>query len=201
MILPHITPKLDLSGSVAIVGSSDNLLKARHGTTIDSFDHVLRFNRAPTKGFEEIAGSKTTLRIVSNHVFLSLPFQHWKEDDTFIKRLRNTKLILARDHYLAAQRNKCIDPSIELYTIRDSLDAYLQKHTKIHKLPTVGFMGIIIVVLAKIRPVIFGWATSIDEPRSHYYNKRLPTTGKYHKWESEIYEIGKLISNGQIEVR
>ena len=201
MILPHIVPKLDLSGSVAIVGSSAKLLKAKHGTDIDKFDHILRFNRAPTKDFEEVAGSRTTLRIVSNHVFLSRPFKRWKEDDIFVKRLRNTKLILARDPHLAAQRDKCIDSSIKLYTIQNSLDTYLQKHTKIQKLPTVGFMGIIITVLAGIRPVVFGWTTSTDESKSHYYNKRLSTTSEYHQWESEIYEIGQLIQNNQIEIR
>lgn len=198
MILSHITPELDIFGSVAIVGSSDKLLKIKHGTNIDSFNHVLRFNRAPTEGFEEHVGSKTTMRIVNGHVFMSRPFIRWEEDETFVKKLRNTKLILARDPHLISQRDKAIDPSIELYTIKNSLNAYFEPKVM---LPTVGLMGIILMVLSGIRPIVYGWSITIDEPMSHYFNKRSPTTSNYHKWELEISLINELINDNKIEIR
>ncbi|MCK5604184.1 glycosyltransferase family 29 protein [Candidatus Pacearchaeota archaeon] len=190
MILSHITPEFDISGSVVIVGSSAKLLKSKHGANIDSFDNVLRFNRAPTEGFEEHVGSKTTMRIVNGHVFTSRRFTRWKEDDTFVKKLRNTKLILARDTYLARRRNKFCDPSIELYTVSGRLNTSLYL--------TVGLMGIILIVLSGIRPVVYGWSTTIDEPMSHYFNKRSPLNNPSHKWDQEIMIINQLMLDNKI---
>ena len=39
------------------------------GKLIDDYNEVIRFNSAPTKGFESYVGSKTTLRIINNVVF------------------------------------------------------------------------------------------------------------------------------------
>ena len=50
----------------AIVFSSGNLLNEEYGEFIDSFDEVMRFNLAPTKGFEKYVGSKTTMRILGS---------------------------------------------------------------------------------------------------------------------------------------
>ena len=51
----------------AIVGSSGSLLEDRFGAQIDRHDIVLRFNNAPTKGFEPIVGSKTSVRLLNSH--------------------------------------------------------------------------------------------------------------------------------------
>ncbi|KAJ1133595.1 hypothetical protein NDU88_000077 [Pleurodeles waltl] len=42
------------------------MLGARKGQEIDSADCVLRMNQAPTRGFEEDVGSKSTVRVVSH---------------------------------------------------------------------------------------------------------------------------------------
>ncbi|XP_040045091.1 CMP-N-acetylneuraminate-beta-galactosamide-alpha-2,3-sialyltransferase 1 [Gasterosteus aculeatus] len=44
----------------AVVGNSGNLKGAQYGALIDSFDFVVRMNQAPTTGFEEDVGAKTT---------------------------------------------------------------------------------------------------------------------------------------------
>lgn len=49
--------------SCAVVGSSGALGKYKYGKLIDKFGTVFRFNRAPTIGYEDIVGSKTTFRI------------------------------------------------------------------------------------------------------------------------------------------
>eukprot|EP00243_Klebsormidium_subtile_P012901 TRINITY_DN8163_c0_g1_i1.p1 TRINITY_DN8163_c0_g1~~TRINITY_DN8163_c0_g1_i1.p1 ORF type:complete len:391 (+),score=35.35 TRINITY_DN8163_c0_g1_i1:61-1233(+) len=55
----------------AVVGNSGDLLDHAHGADIDGFDTVIRFNAAPTKGYEEHVGRKTTIRI------LNMDFLHW----------------------------------------------------------------------------------------------------------------------------
>ena len=48
----------------AVVGSSGVLLKYLSGQNIDEHNAVIRFDRDPTIGYEDYAGSKTTLRFV-----------------------------------------------------------------------------------------------------------------------------------------
>ena len=67
--VPFISPELFLRRRVAIVGASGNLLDSKFGAQIDSYDEVIRFNRSPTDGYEQDVGTKTTLRVVNNHVF------------------------------------------------------------------------------------------------------------------------------------
>lgn len=47
----------------AVIGSSGAVKGLQLGAEIDAHDAVIRFNEAPTKGYEKWVGSKTTLRI------------------------------------------------------------------------------------------------------------------------------------------
>ena len=77
--LLYTIPPIDISDKVCVVGSSGSLLDASLGSLIDSYDDVVRFNRAPTDGYEDIVGSKTTLRVVNSHVIQCFPGD-WKVD-------------------------------------------------------------------------------------------------------------------------
>ena len=61
--------------------SSSNLKDKEEGDFIDSFDEVVRFNRAPTKGWEKYVGSKTTVRVANNHVFSNVKHNVGGEED------------------------------------------------------------------------------------------------------------------------
>ena len=50
--------KLKLYGQIAIVGSSNKLSEQNYSSKIDSFDEVVRFNRAPVEGYESVVGSQ-----------------------------------------------------------------------------------------------------------------------------------------------
>ena len=50
--------------SCAVVGNSPLLLGQRAGPSIDSHDVVIRFNFAPTRGFEPDVGTKTSVRVM-----------------------------------------------------------------------------------------------------------------------------------------
>lgn len=63
---PDIPFELTLTcNSCALVSSSGMLLGNNAGSQIDSADCVFRLNSAPTLGFEEDVGSKTTVRVFS----------------------------------------------------------------------------------------------------------------------------------------
>ncbi|MEA3445676.1 MAG: glycosyltransferase family 29 protein [Bacteroidota bacterium] len=53
--------------SIAFVGNSSSVLSYENGKLIDSYDMVIRYNRAYTKGIEKNIGSKTTV-LISNDI-------------------------------------------------------------------------------------------------------------------------------------
>ncbi|KAK9824602.1 hypothetical protein WJX72_011642 [[Myrmecia] bisecta] len=62
--LPEEEPQLHFD-TCAVVGNSGQLWVEPAGLAIDAHDMVLRVNQAPTQGYEPIAGSKTTFRLLN----------------------------------------------------------------------------------------------------------------------------------------
>ncbi|CAL8114226.1 unnamed protein product [Orchesella dallaii] len=54
--------------SCAVIPNSAALDGAKHGIDIDSHDFILRFNNAPTQGFEDDVGALTSMRIINSQV-------------------------------------------------------------------------------------------------------------------------------------
>ncbi|XP_035695371.1 alpha-N-acetyl-neuraminyl-2,3-beta-galactosyl-1,3-N-acetyl-galactosaminide alpha-2,6-sialyltransferase-like [Branchiostoma floridae] len=77
---PHETMYAPLSGrgrgltcdTCALVSNSGQLLGGARGSDIDAADCVFRLNAAPTAGFEDDVGKRTTARIVSHKSLTSL---------------------------------------------------------------------------------------------------------------------------------
>ncbi|KAG5893484.1 hypothetical protein JTB14_010535 [Gonioctena quinquepunctata] len=64
--------------SCAIVASAGALRDSNLGLLIDSHDLVMRFNNAPTKGFEDDVGRKTTIRLLNSQVVTKQQFNFLK---------------------------------------------------------------------------------------------------------------------------
>ncbi|KAL7826123.1 hypothetical protein SRHO_G00338610 [Serrasalmus rhombeus] len=79
-------PLLKLHGTLyktcAVVSSAGAIHKSSLGKEIDSHDAVLRFNSAPTEGYENDVGKKTTIRIINSKV-MGEPEQNFKTSSLY----------------------------------------------------------------------------------------------------------------------
>jgi len=177
----NVTPDLFLKKNIAIVGSSSVLLDKELGGHIDSFDEVIRFNRAPTKSWEKHVGSKTTLRVTNNHVFANVKHnvggdencEDWKPEGqpkNFIKELKEQKiLLLNKDCSAWENKDEHIDSSCKAF-LGDYISSEFYGGVMS---PSVGYAFISLCIMNEIKPTLFGFGLSEESKKaSHYWEDK-----------------------------
>ena len=197
--IKNVTPSLFLKDNIAVIGSSSSLLGNNLGKIIDSFDEVVRFNRAPTGGWEKHVGSKTTLRVSNNHVFSNVKHNvsgdencdDWKpqgQPQNFIKDLKNQKiLLLNRDYSAWKEKEKHIDPSST---------AFLGNYLCVESFggtrsPSVGYAFISLCIMNGVKPTLFGFGLMEDDEKASHYWENKDKIISSHGYKIERENIGK----------
>ncbi|XP_070538918.1 beta-galactoside alpha-2,6-sialyltransferase 1-like [Ptychodera flava] len=172
----------------AVVFSSSFLKDSGFGDEIDSHDAVLRFNDAPTSGFERDVGSKTTIRMVNVHAFLkhseenyrnfknvtvviwrSGPYNGnlypWYSDevgsDTFSKYIAWKTLFPEHDVQILHPKS--------LWLLWDTLQYFTTGRLK-DKPPSSGFTGVVLMLRLCQKIDIYGYKRSFYRSECHYYD-------------------------------
>ena len=90
-ILKNFEEKNFTNKKILVIGNSNKCLDKKMGEKIDRFDFVVRFNAAPTSGYEEYVGTKTDIIACNELVFknkieeLSFDFNRKGIEKNFIK--------------------------------------------------------------------------------------------------------------------
>lgn len=210
-ICPFIEPELKISDKVAIVGSSANLLDTEYGDLIDSFDDVIRFNRAIVKGFEKYCGSKTTIRVCNWHVFGNITSQnneHQRAIVNFIKNEENCNILLMDKNVNNVFHDRNVHETSKKFSViknnsnhfrRNVINAKIVEDFGIDVLhPSIGLSSIYMCIMMGIKPTLFGFGIKEGSKTSHYWEKRPENPSHNLSKEREI--ILKLEEKGLIEV-
>jgi len=196
-----VSPQLQLSKSIAIIGSSSKILNDKKGNFIDTFAEVVRFNRSITKNYEINVGSKTTLRAVSNHVFDNVDISKkgfTNQPKKFVKKLRNSKILyIGPDVGPWERRKKNTHRSnklfkfdyLKLYEVKNVLGLDTDKNLQI------GTIVIGLCILSDIKPHIFGFDLN-NEKRTHYFESRPESSS--HDALAETDALRRLVNKGLI---
>ncbi|KAL7890581.1 hypothetical protein AOLI_G00000570 [Acnodon oligacanthus] len=110
-------PLLKLHGTpyktCAVVSSAGAILKSSLGKEIDSHDAVLRFNSAPTKGYENDVGKKTTIRIINSKV---MGEPEWNSNTSSL--YKNTTLVVWDPSPYSSDLHQWYrNPDFDLFTV------------------------------------------------------------------------------------
>tara|TARA_R110002020_G_scaffold142120_3_gene314153 strand:+ start:362 stop:982 length:621 start_codon:yes stop_codon:yes gene_type:complete len=203
-ILTNVLPELELDTNIAIIGSGGQLLNDKMGNEIDSFAEVVRFNRAPTEGFEKYVGSKTTLRIANNHVFENIPHgdadESWKDTGqptNFILDQRNQRIMLLNKHMEGwKHRDKHVHESCQKFLGDFNKSEF---YGDVYA-PTVGFAFIVLCLLDDITPTLFGFGIEEDSSSaSHYWEDKGKNTS--HKYGDERERLKEWATEGLLVIK
>ncbi|KAJ3584189.1 hypothetical protein NHX12_014685 [Muraenolepis orangiensis] len=174
----------------AVVMSAGAMLNSSLGAEIDSHDAVLRFNAAPTEGYEKDVGNKTTIRIMNSQI-LARPMFHFNSSSLY----RDGTLVWYEDPdfdfftpYVDRRRKRPDQPFYILHpaflwglwdVIQSNSEETIQPNP-----PSSGFIGIA-VMLALCRQVhVYEYIPSSRQTDlCHYFEPHINaacTLGAYH---------------------
>ena len=221
-LAPRLTRKI---GNCVAVGNSGGLLGEMAGRVIDAHDAVLRYNDAPTKGYEDYVGTKTTFRLL-NRKFGDQMIQRAQmkaAEKTQTKRKsrqqsrfgRETNLLWRAESYqqytvlrrlLPEVRIQLISPQflIPSFTFFKSVMQRMQDTAGMAwhggQATPHGFVGIVLLIQICERVSVYGF--DVPSPKAkhryHYFDKLEPADVHANDFEFNVLRL--LHSNDAIRL-
>lgn len=198
--IDEIQPGYTLRGDVAIVASSAILLDSTYGIEIDKYANVIRFNQAPTKGFEVFVGSKTTARTINSGV-LANKKASYVGDGKFLENQKDIDIIAFSPKTSFDLNKKNIHNSCKIFHVDSSkripINSKIGYPSK--KQPTIGTLTIGLCVAYDLIPHLYGYDLEENVSRSHYWENSTKTiVQKHHNFSAEKSYMKKLINAGKV---
>ncbi|XP_070538667.1 beta-galactoside alpha-2,6-sialyltransferase 2-like [Ptychodera flava] len=192
-------------GTCAVVASAAFFNGSKLGKEIDSHDAVLRYNDAPTGGYETDVGSKTTIRLLNTKVFTNDAFEN-------SEIYRNTTLVIWKsgpyngnlyrfytaygdaktffDKY-SQRREKglwdhiyVLEPT-QIWRTWDIMQENIKNVTLRKTIPSSGIIGIMLMQRLCDTVNVYGYIVPGNFTlMCHYYDKRC-SWGRWHPVEFE----------------
>ena len=207
--------KIQENNKIAIVGSSSKLLKKKYGKKIDNHHVIIRFNRAPTKGFEKYVGSKTTLRFLNEHTFQGIPYGKYvkQREAKFVKKLKNKNIcVIVDDNLSKIQRYKYLysNKKNNILFLENKLNHFLRfsiisdfnifKKIYYYKYKpnfTTGMFVIALMIIFKQKISVYGFDKNKNNNNYGQYWKKTEIN-TIHDYEDESKIMKMLIKKNKI---
>ncbi len=195
------SPPVEMAGDPVLVGSSPALLGSGLGFAIDSFPEIVRFNRAPTAGFEADVGSRTTLRVANTHVAMCLPIGNWTDGGKgqpkdFVADLRNVRILCWGPKNTPVRAHASSSVHFPKFDNPDfpRTHSYLPAGKSL----SVGTGFVLLCVLSGLVPRLCGFSIDADN-HGHYWEPK-PPPGGCHDFSAERTLLASLRDTGKLVV-
>jgi hypothetical protein len=189
--------------TVSIVGNSGLMLTKEWGAEIDKSDIVVRFNHAPTEGYEKYVGSKTTLRVVNGHCFAGTtsPEENPTARPDFLPSLPPQDIYCKTFNF--EEFYKGIMNNVNRHNLFFSNPEFLRSvgiNTPGQE-PTAGLIGLFLLLPFFKQVNVYGftfWETSYD----YHYFEKVPVVAEKigHSFDKEREIVAQLESENRIIV-
>ncbi len=182
---------------ICIVGNGPNVMDRELGSTINSFDDIVRFNRSPIQGYEQFVGDKTTYRFINRTVSRNAK-EHLEEDLNIVSTFRNMTLLFDDDNKGNVKLLKSIfHESCEFNFLNrkkelEKMLNYYNLGIKMNGKNPTGGLSIISYFLNKNYEItIHGFGLSDNRTLSvipHFYESKTVITTHDYNYEVDIIE-------------
>jgi len=205
---------------IIIIGNSKKCLDKRMGLEIDKFDIVVRFNAAPTVGYEDFVGTKTDIIACNELVFnnklddLAKDFNRKGIEKDFIKNQKNKTIFVVYENKMNINKldyqdivikNEVVLFSNELnHILRFMITSdynYINKiyYYKFGKKLSIGLIIISIMQLLNLKPYIYGFdLKKNNDDYASYYSKNKLILNTDHDFSYENNLIKKFLKEKKI---
>ncbi|XP_057707647.1 beta-galactoside alpha-2,6-sialyltransferase 2 [Corythoichthys intestinalis] len=229
----HLVPSLPLGQlhssqgqssfkTCAVVSSAGAVLRSGLGKEIDAHDAVVRFNAAPTKGYEKDVGKKTTIRLINSRIVASPEFKTSSlyKNVTLVAwdpppyTLNLHEWYASPDYNLFGpyMKHRKFHPDQPFYILHPSylwgLWDVIQGNTKVNiqpNPPSSGFIGIALMMALCEQVHVYEFIPSMRKTDlCHYYQRHFDeacTLGSYHPLLYEKRLIQRINSGTEGDLR